>query len=101
MNKDLACTFQLARELIAGNQCWYICIALDQLYRQGSIQGLEHDQACSIIQNRLGSGAASVESWLCRSVPEFKSWYTSADYCDQVMVDYRLRWLDSLIKEFS
>ena len=99
MNKDLAKAFRLAREEIRADRNWYICNALESLYQKNKIQGFEYDQARAVIQNRLGVG--SVECWLRLNVPEFKSWCTSADYCDQVMVDYRCRWLDSLVKEFS
>lgn len=102
MNPDLAKAFQLAREEIRAGRQWYICTALGDLYREGKIPGLESEQAREIIQQRLGVDdlgrwTTTVEVWLRDNVEDF----AQGRYTDQDLVDYRCRWLDSLIKEFS
>ena len=85
--------------MIATGDQWYICEALSQLYARRQIQGWEYERARNIIQTRLGD-SITVEEWLERNVTDGNV-YLWADNPTGILKDYRLRWLDSLIEEFS
>ena len=99
MDKSLAHAFRLAQSMIATGHQWYICEALIHLYARRQIQGWEYERARNIIQTRLGD-SITVEEWLERNVTDGNV-YLWADNPTGILKDYRLRWLDSLIEEFS
>lgn len=100
MNPDIVRAFRLAQQEIREHREWFICSALLRLYQKGQLAGWEFERARAIIQERL-AGFAYLETWLMANAPEYQAWYRSPAYRDQELVDYRCRWLDSLIKEFS
>ena len=100
MDKSLAHAFRLAQDLIATGHQWYICEALSQLYDRRQIRGWEYERARDIIQSRLG-WALTVEDWLERNVAEAAWMLWRAKDPTSILRDYRVRWLDNLIEEFS
>lgn len=99
--KRIATAFDHARSAIAGGREFYICHVLER-YKFNDLDAAK--AAIRIIHTRMGrppsgSGVArdnfALEDWLRRrghAVP----WSGSPE-----MREYRLRWLDALIKEFS
>ena len=100
MDKDLARAFRLAQKEIREGRAWFICVALERLYQKGQLAGWEFERARAIIQERM-EGHAYLEDWLLARCPEYRAWYSSTSYQSGAMTDYRCRWLDSLIEEFS
>ncbi len=106
-NKGIAKAFKEARKYIASGQCKYICIALDQVYYDYKIETYWRDSAKRVIQARLadgtygsGTGTDSLEGWLARNFNNIRAIDLLNHYTKE-MKECRLRWLDSLIAEFS
>lgn len=105
-NKQLARAFRIAKTYVAGDQ-QYICHAL--LFKV--VDDLPERQckaAQSLIESRLKVPFValfetnSCEKWLSRNIPGLT--YSYLAYTDKGRLEvkaYRLRWLDSLIEEFS
>lgn len=92
---EIANAFRIAREGIASHEDTYICNALP-----GTDAG---EQAKSIIHERMGPVPADVG---CRSGYAVWHWLDAQGvdmdaFDDHAMRQYRLRWLDALIEEFS
>jgi hypothetical protein len=98
-NKEIAAVFKEAKKYLSlngsGSKYIYICMAINEVAVKDSTQWVKYRRAKEIIDERLG-GACTVVSWLQKNNLIKKD---NVDY-DQVQ-QYRHRWLDSLIKEFS
>jgi hypothetical protein len=100
-NKELVKAFTEARKLIANKRLSAICFALDNASDNRNITRQVCEDAVNIISERLGD-SAFVGSWLRDNVPgltEHYLYYTRDGLSAQR--EYRLRWLDSLIADFS
>lgn len=92
--KQIADAFRLAKSRLwdgrgtRGFRSWFICLALDE--------DPAGNEAKQIIMQRLG-GEMIVDHWLINR--GFIS--TMAPDYDLIVQDYRHRWLDALIEEFS
>lgn len=88
---SLVAAFIKARQIIAAKNQTFICYALTGL----------SPGAKALIQYRLAPWS-TCEGWVAANVPVY-SWDFLC-YCSngkKLMREYRLRWLDSLIAEFS
>lgn len=95
-NAKLVAAFTAARKLIASNQESFICHALENCGLHRAIR----EDATKIIQDRL-AGHSVASSWLHENVPGAKEYIWSQGQSWVIYHAYRLRWLDSLIAEFS
>jgi len=105
-NKQLAEAFRIAKTYVAGDER-YICHAL--LFGMGDdLPERQRKAARALIESRLKIRFVdlyetnSCEKWLARTVPGLT--YNYLAYTDKGHLEvkaYRLRWLDSLIAEFS
>lgn len=95
MKLTLVNVFRLVREEIANKKEYYICITIHSLVEGGSITYRDMQAAKNVIQGRMG-GYASLDAWL-----EHKHGIPAIKLTKTRMREYRLRWLDSLIAEFS
>lgn len=91
--KDLHTAFKAAVPHLTESK--YLCIALQTAYNFGLIREDQYLLAINEISKRLGSQAI-VYFWLVRTagIPQNK-------ITPELLKDYRKRWLQSLIKEFS
>lgn len=99
-NPGLVKAFTAARKFIKSNKEVFICLAICEAYCCNQITETQSNSARDLIQERLGWFVC--ECWIIRNVPGLTSAYLfHTDEGKQQMKDYRLRWLDALIKEFS
>lgn len=93
-NQMVADCFRDARNRVADGSQEFICNALDKGNRPGS------ERAKNIIRQRLMPGSHkfdTINSWLLRNEIG-----TPVDRMNEDLVrEFRIRWLDALIKEFS
>ena len=74
----------------------YICIALARAASEDKITEKEYLITQAMILRRLGM-YFTLNSWLRAQGIDVNSY----EDCDQIMLDYRFRWIDSMIAEFS
>lgn len=96
-NPELVKAFKAAKWYIESNKERFICCALQEASFDHSISYLEYLNAKNLIETRIGSDIA-LEEWLSEHI-------LCSDTQHMIMSEemrlYRLRWLDSLIAEFS
>jgi len=108
-NKQIAEVFKDARQALMNNRFRYIChcISFDR-YNLGRVSTVgwyaqrdARNSARAVISERMGSHEHdSLETWLAnQNIPGLT--YGKLMTMSREMREYRLRWLDSLIKEFS
>lgn len=102
-----------ARKLIKNGAETFLCLALKTAVPNGDNEArIARDHLCDRIMTELrtcGPGVLSVDSWLRKKCPEFRAWRDSIedgsglvyrqDEYTKVMREYRLRWIDELIKQ--
>ena len=99
-NLKIAEAFKKARQGISSDEYDFICHALDGITYRPSRKTC--DEARRIIAERMGCRpdklCPTLESWVWGNIMdgEYSRWPTPEE-----MKFYRLRWLDSLIAEFS
>ncbi len=113
-NKTVA-LLKRARALIENGTETFVCLALKQAVPSGDSEArIARDHLCDRIMQVLrtcGPGVLSVDSWLRKTCPEFKAWRDSIedasgfvyrqDEYTNVLREYRLRWIDELIKQYE
>ena len=98
---DLARAFSSAKQFISptfaiGDMEQFICHALVRAHHAGHISARAYHEATHIISERLGQHNC-VEGFLFRKV----GWKSVSDAGRDAIQQYRLRWLDALIEEYS
>lgn len=78
----------------------YICNALATAEWHGFITWKQKNDAKNLLDTRLG-GYHSIESWLGVNVEGFAEMANDKKITTRMIQDYRRRWLDSLIEEFT
>lgn len=102
-NKEIAVVFKKAKKYLA--KSWpeskniYICIAINEVMNRNHVLCNSCTAAKTIIAQRL-EGSPTVGSWLKDNGFITSSSFTHTNSQNQLQ-EYRHRWLDSLIKEFS
>ena len=94
--RALAEAFKEARKRIESRRCHYICYALKGALDERKIDCWAAQSAGNLILDRL-SPYNTVEGWLMGSAGVPVRFAQNAE----LSREYRLRWLDSLIEEFS
>ena len=74
----------------------YICWAIEEAEHEGKISNHSANLAKNMIMKRLGE-FLGVDNWLTYKI----GWIAVKDAGKDAMQEYRHRWLDSMIKEFS
>jgi hypothetical protein len=92
--KQIAKAFCVARQQIARGTHSYVCHALP-----ATVGGAA---AKKVVEARL-AGCTTVAGWLSQKASPRVSWHLTVIALEsgRNMREYRLRWLDALIKEFS
>lgn len=107
-----------AKQIIASGQEQFVCLAIKQAANECGL-AMSKSQASAVAEimvedimcgiRQAGAGVITVDSWLCKTVPEYKTWYekckahgggsafVSPEYIREMRA-YRLRWLDTMIK---
>ena len=93
--QELAEAFRYARRQISPKYPKFICVAL-QTYCPARVG----TAATEVIVERLG-GAYTYETWVDRHFDDLARNILDDETRDQIGYESRLRWLDSLIEEFS
>ncbi len=104
-NKEIAVVFKKAKKHLSltcsGSKQIYICMAINEVAIKDITQWVNCHRAKEIIDERLG-GAVTVFSWLRVNNFIKDNNFIKKDNVDYDQIQqYRHRWLDSLIKEFS
>ncbi len=73
----------------------FICWAIGAAWQRQGITESARDRALQLIHSRL-DGYGTVISWLCNTTD-----IDAHQYRSEIQQEYRHRWLDSLIAEFS
>lgn len=103
-NQSLVAAFLAAKKYIANKSERFICLALDEAMLNGELDISESEAARLIVQRRI-SGCFTLEVWMSENIPFFVE--NDIDLAvnflayNDAILEYRLRWLDSLIAEFS
>lgn len=110
-----------AKQIIASGQEQFVCLAIKLASRKcGS--SIPQSQAWAVTEilvedimrviRQAGAGVTTVDSWLVKTVPEYKVWFEkckekgagSAFSCPEYnreMRAYRLRWIDTMIRDLK
>lgn len=105
----VARAFRLAKPLVESREIEFICVALTRLETLGRISSPVMLNAKEVINDRLGHHDC-LESWVFQRITGKKPsslgkreyrLFTTGSAAYEKGRDARLRWLDSLIKEFS
>lgn len=100
-NKELVKIFKAARQIIANRERNCICYALGLAGPSSDAGGAIACDAKDIILDRL-TPEIFVEGWLAQFVPGLTMGYLhDTPEGREKCREYRLRWLDALIQEFS
>jgi len=101
---ELHRAFLAARNYI--HNLGFICVALDRACYRGEITERQASNAIALVRERLGSHY-TLNNWVCENIPGFREIQEEAQargdhqtYLNMVQ-EFRVRWLDALIKEFS
>ena len=91
--------FRAARRYV--NEAGFICIALDRSRAHGEITTSECDAAKDLVNKRL-DGHSTLNKWCRHNIPDFEEdeEYDRLTACRMVQ-EFRVRWLNHLIKEFQ
>lgn len=100
-NKELVKAFKAAKPYLKNDLEEFICYSLYQAFSDKKITYQQRDKAIEIIHDRLGNVSNCV-SWLRWNIEDFDHRWAEDTFegCEEMRA-YRLRWLDSLIEEFS
>lgn len=87
-----------AKSFIESKRNYFVCVALDSYYMMYGGEDISYDALCSLkreIHERL-NGSSSVEKWLYHyhKIP-------MEEFTQDVMREYRMAWIDLMIKEFE
>lgn len=100
-NPELVKAFTAARPLIKSGDHSFICFALDDISCWDRTLVSPVCLAKQLIRTRL-AGYYNCETWVAHNVPSTILNHLFNTYVGRKqMREYRLRWLDALIKEFS
>lgn len=100
-NKELAKIFKQAKKLIKNRESDFICYAIDEIEEGGHIYNANMcDTARNLIHKRMWT-SHTLEGWLSWYCRQEFHWLVYSKEGKKQMRLYRLRWLDSLITEFS
>ena len=100
-NPYLVIAFTEAKKHIESKESRFICYALRDAFLDGKISERIRQEAIDIIETRLGTDCIYIGSWLYANIPECTPEYLCSSEGKEQQRLYRLRWLDSLIAEFS
>lgn len=89
----------LSDTYMIGEREQYICFALYQTVRFGASSYEDYLDAKNLVMKRLAPFNC-VEEWLRANVG-LKSYYAAKEQNQDVIQEYRHRWLDALIEELS
>lgn len=89
----------LSDTYMIGEREQYICFALYQTVRFGASSYEDYRDAKNLVMKRLAPFNC-VEEWLKANVGH-KAFYAAQQKNQDVVQEYRHRWLDALIEEFS
>lgn len=79
----------------------YICFAIDSMWQTGKCSQKNAFRAKNLIRHRL-EGEAFLDHWVMKHIPGADDFRTQNRHNFSIMMqEYRHRWLDELIKEFS
>jgi len=108
-NFEIASAFKEAKKRLqtgGGYQPRYhrfICFALEDSWLNGPCSKHQYRVAREIIESRMGArslASYSIECWLVDNKVVTNSWLCKPN-SRAIVQEYRHRWLDALIKEFS
>jgi hypothetical protein len=110
-----------AKQIIASGREQFACLAIKQAADECGL-AMPKSQASTVanmlvedimcVIRQAGAGVITVDSWLRKTVPEYKAWFekckehgggsafTNPEYIREMRA-YRLRWLDAMIKDLK